>query len=94
MTRNPSPGRKRLHPARRARRVAGWLSVVAMAALTGCMAAATKSPTASTARSTPTTTSSPPVSSDDDPIWTTRPAYSAAIAGNASSQPVTASHAS
>ena len=88
--------RKRPHPARRARRVAGWLSVVAMAGLTGCMAATTKSATATSAStrestSSSTTTTTP---SDDNSWWWSGGASSPAVAGNPSSQPVTSSHAS
>jgi len=40
-----NPRRKRPHPARRARRVAGALSVSSLLALTGCMAANGKTST-------------------------------------------------
>jgi hypothetical protein len=94
------PRRKRPHPARRSRRAAGSLSVVALAGLTGGMAAATKAATstatASTSRSAPTSTATSTTaapSGDDDSSWSTS-SSAIPVAGSAASQPVTSSHAS
>jgi hypothetical protein len=53
----PAPRRRRPHPAQRARKIAGTVSVVGMVLLTGCMAvagkaASTKAPTTATAGNT------------------------------------------
>jgi hypothetical protein len=98
MSPSPTRRRKRPHPARRARRRAGWLSIVAMAGLTGCMAAATRTATSaatgSAARAASTATStSPTTASSDDDTWSTHSA-AAPTPGSVSSQPVTSSHAS
>ena len=58
--------RKRPHPARSARRLAGWLSVVAMAGLTGGMVTASRSATTGTSATRSTVTSVSTTASSDD----------------------------
>jgi hypothetical protein len=87
--------RKRPHPARGARRLAGWLSVVAMAGLTGGMVTASRSATTGTSATRSTVTSVSTTASSDDGSTSARSSSNvAARAGRASSQPVTVSHAS
>jgi hypothetical protein len=50
----PAPRRRRPHPAQRARKIAGTVSVVGMVLLTGCMAVAGKA-SSTTAATTATT---------------------------------------
>ncbi len=90
----PTPGRKRPHPARSARQLAGWLSIAAMAGLTGGMVNASRTATTTTStRSTAGTVAA--TVSDDDASPSARSSVNAsAVAGSASSQPVTVSHAS
>ena len=89
--------RRRPHPARRARRTAGSLSVAALFALTGCIAATTK---ATATRSTATnatatsTTAATTVATDDDSVAASRSTSVAAVAATASTQSNTSSHAS
>ena len=87
--------RKRPHPARSARRLAGWLSIAAMAGLTGGMVTASHNATTTTASSTRSAASSvSTASSDDDTATATRASNTTAVSGSASTQPVTVSHAS
>jgi hypothetical protein len=98
MTTGPPP-RRRPHPARRARRMAGSLSVAALFALTGCIAATTKTTatrsTATAANATATsTTAATTVATDDDSVAASRSTSVAAVATTASTQSDTSSHAS
>ena len=86
------PRRKRRHPARAARRLAGWLSVAAMVGLTGGMTAANRAKTSTPTQST--TSSVAASSSGDDLSASQRASIANALAGSASSQSVTVSHAS
>jgi hypothetical protein len=89
--------RKRPHPARRARRLAGWLSIAAIAGLTGGMSAAAKTATtgAATSNGSPSTSlSNPSSATSDDDSWWSRSRAATAVAGSVSSRPVTSSHAS
>jgi hypothetical protein len=99
--------RRRPHPAQRARKIAGAVTVVAMVALTGCMAATTKTATGTTATATmtksatgttssPTATSSttPTTASGDDDSSINRWAGIAAVPGPASSRSDTSTNAS
>jgi hypothetical protein len=93
------PRRRRPHPARRARRTAGSLSVAALFALTGCIAATTKTTaTRSTATATSTTaattTATSTVATDDDSVAAGRSTSVAAVATTASTRSDTSSHAS
>jgi len=71
--------RKRPHPARRARQLAGAVSVASLLALTGCMAATTKTSTATRSAAAGTATTTTTV---------------AAVASAASTQSNTSTHAS
>ena len=105
----PVPRRRRPHPAQRARKIAGAVSVACMLVLTGCMAAAAKlststtsaktsvSTNASTAPTTTTATTVPTETNEDDgysSVSTTSPAVAPAVPGIASSQPITLTNAS
>lgn len=84
-TNPPAARRPRPHPAQRARKVAGAVSVASMLALTGCMFATTKSTTAKSATAT-TTPATTVISTDDGTAVVTRSATAAAVAGTASTQ--------
>jgi len=99
--------RPRPHPARRARKVAGAVTVGAMVALTGGIAATTKTATGATATasttkrptgatSSPTTTSATTTAtaSGDDYSPIDRWAVAAAVPGPASSRSDTSTNAS
>ena len=93
--------RRRPHPARRARKLAGAVSVAGLFVLTGCMAATTKTSTrtssaiASAATNTTSTTSATSAEfSSDDSASASRSATGAAVASTASAQSVTSTHAS
>ena len=103
----PNPRRRRPHPARRARKLAGALSVAGMVLLTGCMAVAgkTTATTATTATSattgttgSTTTATTPATTYWDDtttPTTTTSRSISAgATAGVTSPQSDTSTSAS
>ena len=89
----PSSRRKRPHPASGARRLAGYLSVAAMFGLTGGMAVAGRI-TSGTSASTRTTAKSVAATSSEDDSTSQRALSTSAVAGSASSQSVTVSHAS
>ena len=98
----PTPRRRRPHPAQRARRIAGTMSVAAMVLLTGCMAVAgktagTTSATTGTTGSTTTATTPATTYWDDTttPTTTTSRSISAgATAGVTSPQSDTSTSAS
>lgn len=91
-----TPRRKRPHPARSARRLAGWLSVAAMAGLTGGMvtASATATTTSSASRANASAAAPTAGAPADATTANRRSSSSAAAAANPSSQVVTVSHAS
>jgi hypothetical protein len=97
----------RPHPAQRARKIAGAVTVVAMVALTGCMAATTKTATGTTATATPikpaigvtpsptaTSATTTTTASGDDYSSIDRWAGAAAVPGPASSRSDTSTNAS
>ena len=98
MSTTTKPRRRRPHPARRARKLAGAVSVASLFALTGCMAA-TKTSTGTSSASvaggtTSTTATTTPAYSDDDGAATSRSSSVAAVASAASTQSNTSTHAS
>ena len=93
-----APRRRRPHPARRARRLAGATSVAGVFVLTGCMAATSKTasiPVTSVTATTPTTaTSSRAAAAAAATSTSTGSAATAAQAGTVSAQANTSSHGS
>ena len=94
----PIPRRRRPHPAQRARKIAGTVSVAGMVLLTGCMAAAgktsgTTAATTAATGSTVTTATTPATTASDD--WSTsRSITASAVGGTTSSQSDTSTNAS
>ena len=90
------PRRPRPHPARRARKIAGTLSITSLLALTGCMVAAAKTSTGtqSTSVAASNTSATTAVATGDDSTVSSRSTTVAAVAGTASTQSNTSSHAS
>jgi len=88
--------RRRPHPARRARKIAGSISVAGLLVLTGCMAATkTSTPSAAaTSITTPTTATTTTTAESDDSGSTSRSSTAAAVAATASAQTNTSTHAS
>ena len=91
MTTTGSPRRRRPHPARRARKLTGYLSIAGMLMLTGCMAATTKTSTSTQSAAIATQTQS---TTGATAATTARSTAVAAVAAGASVQPVTSSHGS
>ena len=95
----PAPRRRRPHPAQRARKIAGTVSVAGMVVLTGCMAVAgkTSSTTAATTATTAGNTSAT-VPSGTSPTTatttTTTTPTTYAVPGTVSSQANTSTNAS
>jgi len=92
--------RRRPHPARRARKIAGSISIAGLLALTGCMAAtktSTSAPTAAaTSATTPTSTTATTTTAaeSDDSSPTGRSSTVGAVAATASAQTNTSTHGS
>ena len=86
--------RPRPHPARRARKIAGSLSVASLLFLTGCMVATTKTSTGTPTASAGTTTTSPATATGDDSTATSRSTSAAAVAAAPATQLITSTHAS
>jgi hypothetical protein len=94
----PAPRRRRPHPAQRARKIAGTVSVTGMVLLTGCMAVAgkassTPATTATTAGNTSATVSSGTSATTATTTTTTTPT-TYAVPGTVSSQADTSTNAS
>jgi len=97
MTTTGSP-RRRPHPARRARKITGYLSIGGMVMLTGFMAANAKASTATQSTAAAQTQSQVSPSGDngysDDSYSPSQSAALSAIPAAPSAQPVTSSHGS
>ena len=97
----PIPRRRRPHPAQRARKIAGAVSVAGMVLLTGCMAVAGKTSGTSAATTATTgttgtavTTTTTPTTTYSDDGSTSRSITAGAVGGATSAQSDTSTNAS